>query len=74
MDKQELKRRIIANYGEMVNVTQTAQFIGCTRQTARVILRGVPYLDTGKAKKYTADDVAGAIMRGVINDEYQRNA
>ena len=64
MDRREVKARLIANYGEMLNVTQVAQFIGCTRQTARQLLKGYDYLDTGRAKKYVADDVARAITEG----------
>jgi len=61
MDRRSIEERLIANYGEMVNITQVAEHIGCTRQTARAVLSGVEYLDTGRSKRYTARDVAIAI-------------
>jgi hypothetical protein len=61
MDRKMIRERLIANYGEMVSITEVSRFIGCTRQTARTVLSGYSYLDTGKSKKYTADDVARAI-------------
>lgn len=57
MTKSNIKDGLRA-YGEVITITQLADYLGVDRHTASQMLRGVPHWKVGNAKRYTVDDVA----------------
>lgn len=61
MDKQQIIRSIVSEYGEFVSLTEVASFLRIDRGTARQLMNGVPYLGLGRKKLFNASDVAQRI-------------
>jgi predicted AAA+ superfamily ATPase len=61
MSKQAIINDIRKNYGNMLNISQLAKVFNCNRKTVPKYVEGLPFLRTGKEKKYYVVDVAGRI-------------
>lgn len=61
MDKQQIIRSIVTQYGEFLTLTEVASFLRIDRGTARQLMNGMPYLPLGRKKLYNATDVAQRI-------------
>ena len=63
MTKQELKRDITSAVGNsMPTISDIARYMGVGRDTARELVRGLDYLESGRSKRFYAGDVAERIM------------
>lgn len=63
MTKQELKRDITSAVGNsMPTISDIARYMGVGRDTAREIVDGLEYLESGRAKRFWVGDVADRIM------------
>lgn len=64
MDRKTIRTTIEKQYGNFLSVTQVAELLGCSRETARRdYLDGLDFIKVGNAKKYFKDDLADAIMK-----------
>ena len=63
MTKQELMRDIKSSVGNsMPTISDIARYMGVGRDTARELVAGLEYLESGRAKRFYAGDVAERIM------------
>lgn len=61
-DKQAIINDIRKNYGNMLNLREATEVLGYSdKQAAKKFLKGVPYCDMGKEKKFLAIDIAKRI-------------
>lgn len=56
--RTDIAADIRAQYGNLLNTTQAAAYLGVDRKTARHFLRGLDVYKTGKEHKYFATDIA----------------
>ena len=65
MTKNQL-RRSIEEYGNFMNVSEVAEYLGINRETARVrFLINLPYIKNGREKLYFKEDVVEAIFNNL---------
>ena len=59
MDKAAYLRELKAHVGgkAFCNMNEFCAFFGCGKATARDLLQGVPYLPTGREKRYLIKDI-----------------
>lgn len=56
--RAEIAEDIRKQYGNLLNTTKAAKYLGKNRKTARKFLQGVPMYNTGKEHCYLATDIA----------------
>lgn len=65
MDKQSLIRDIRAATGGksgMISQKQASEYMGIHENNIRPVLEGVPYVTTGRTKRYLIGDIAERIL------------
>ena len=56
--RAEIAADIRAQYGNLLNTTKAAKYLGKDRKTTRQFLRGLDMYNTGKEHCYLATDIA----------------
>lgn len=56
--RREIAADIRAQYGNLLNTSQAARYLGQDRRTTRIFLRGLDVYKTGKERCYLATDIA----------------
>lgn len=63
MTKGDVVKDIKKEYGSFVNLSNVAEYLRCGRDSARALVDGLDYYNSGRAKLYFAGDVADRIMQ-----------